>query len=309
MKAKTIKQVLTKKFDLWVKSIEDKDLRADVRKHSIITGGCIASMLLKEKVNDYDIYFTNKDTIIKVCRYYIQQFCKLNDGYYSEYNPPVDLATNDTFTHGLNLLVTEDRVKIRVNSRNLRPAHEPGYQFDEDPNEFDDLEPMAIDAPEPDNKPKYRPVYLSANAITLSDQIQLVIRFFGDAATIHENYDFAHCKCYWTSVDNQLVLPASALEALLTKELVYGGSKYPLASIIRSRKFIDRGFTINAGQYLKMCLQLNELNLRDLQTLEDQLIGMDAVYFAQLMAAIPADKKIDGKVDLHYMMTLINRFF
>ena len=57
------------------------------------------------------------------------------------------------------------------------------------------------------------------------------------------------------------------------------GSKYPLCSIIRTRKFIQRGYTINAGQYLKMAMQLNELDLKDVSVLQDQLIGVDSAYF------------------------------
>lgn len=313
MKAKTIKQVLAKKHEDWVKSIDDKELRALVRKNTIITGGCIASLLCAEKVNDYDIYFTDKDTVIKACNYYIAKFQELNPhGSDQGCETSQDIAKPSM---KINLLVEEDRVKIRINTRDARPACEPGYSFDEGPDqddpkeEFEDIEPAAIEPTDNPFKPKYRPVYLSANAITLSDKIQIVIRFFGDAATIHENYDFNHCKCYWTSKDHELVLPAFALEALLTKELVYTGSKYPLASIIRTRKFIKRGFTCNAGQYLKMCLQLNHYDLMDIRVLEDQLIGMDAVYFAQLLAAIPADKVVDNKIDSHYLFTLINRFF
>jgi hypothetical protein len=303
MKAKTIKQILIKKHEAWVKSIDSKELRAMARANTIITGGCIASLLLGEKVNDYDIYCTNKETAIALAEHYIGQFTKLNP---------------DEIDYGHKVYVAytaeDDRVRLKFNTRQLRPAHEPGFQFDEDPNEKEEFAETAEThvedaAPLDPSKPAYRPVYLSANAITLSNQIQIVIRFYGDAGTIHENYDFDHCKCYWVSKTKELVLPAEALEALLTKELKYSGSKYPLASIIRTRKFINRGFTINAGQYLKMALQLNKLNLFDRETLEDQLIGMDAVYFAQLLAAIPEEKVIDGKIDEHYIMTLIDRFF
>nr|MCU0343906.1 T9SS type A sorting domain-containing protein [Ignavibacterium sp.] len=44
---------------------------------------------------------------------------------------------------------------------------------------------------------KYRPVFISENAITLSDKVQLVIRFYGTPAEIHDNYDYAHCMCYF----------------------------------------------------------------------------------------------------------------
>lgn len=311
MKAKTIKQVLIKKHEEWVKSIDNKNLRTMARKNTIITGGCIASMLLKEKVNDYDIYCTNKETAIALAEYYINLFIKLNP-----HGTDQGVTTSsDPALQGSKIYVSytaeDDRVKIKFNTRDLRPACEHGFKFDEQDNQDEaetaDTHVEETEATEP--KPSYRPVYLSANAITLSDKIQIVIRFFGDPDTIHENYDFDHCKCYWVSATKDLTLPAKALEALLTKELRYSGSKYPLASIIRSRKFIERGFTINAGQYLKMALQLNTLDLLDRKTLEDQLIGMDAVYFAQLMSAIPHEKIIDGKIDAHYVMTLIDRFF
>ena len=79
----------------------------------------------------------------------------------------------------------------------------------------------------------------------------MLIRFWGEVEEIHKNYDFAHCTCAWSSWDNELSLPTKALECIINKELYYMGSKYPLCSIIRSRKFINRGYTINAGQYLK----------------------------------------------------------
>ena len=315
MKAKAIKQILIKKHEDWVKSLPTKELRAMARANTIITGGSIASMLLGEKVNDYDIYCTTKDTAIALAEYYIKRFIELNPAGCEQ-----GVSTSaDPTREGSKIYVAytadEDRVRIKFNTRQLRPAYESGFKFDEDPEEKEDLAETAdthLEEPEPDTpieKPKYRPVYLSANAITLSDRIQIVIRFYGDADTIHENYDFDHCKCYWVSKTKDLVLPPKALEALLTRELRYSGSKYPLASIIRTRKFLERGFTINAGQYLKMALQLNKFNLFDRETLEDQLIGMDAVYFAQLLAAIPKEKVIDGKIDEHYVMTLIDRFF
>jgi hypothetical protein len=58
MKKKTINSVICKKFDEWVSSIEDKSVASLVSENSIVTGGCIASMLLKEEVNDFDVYFS-----------------------------------------------------------------------------------------------------------------------------------------------------------------------------------------------------------------------------------------------------------
>ena len=68
-----------------------------------------------------------------------------------------------------------------------------------------------------------------------------------------------HCTNYWTSWDREVVTSAAALESILTKDLKYQGSQYPVCSIIRTRKFIERGWTINAGQYLKMAIQIGAM--------------------------------------------------
>jgi hypothetical protein len=104
-----------------------------------------------------------------------------------------------------------------------------------------------------------------------------------------------------------LVLRPAALEALLSKELRYVGSKYPICSIVRLRKFIERGWRINAGQILKMAMQISELNLKDVTVLEDQLTGVDTAYFIQLLERLK--EKDPEKVDAAYLVEIIDRIF
>jgi hypothetical protein len=153
----------------------------------------------------------------------------------------------------------------------------------------------------------FKPIFLSSNAITLTGDVQLVIRFYGDPATIHENYDFVHCTNYWTSWEKKVVVNEKALEALLTKELIYVGSKYPLASVCRIRKFITRGWHINAGQLLKILFQLNSLNLNDYKVLEDQLMGVDMAYFAEILSKL--HEKDPETIDATYLANLIDEVF
>ena len=136
-------------------------------------------------------------------------------------------------------------------------------------------------------------------------------RFYGDVEEIHKNYDFAHCTCSWTSWNNEVQLPVKALECIINKEMYYIGSRYPLCSIIRTRKYLERGYHINAGQYVKMAFQLNELNLHDIETLEDQLTGVDSGYFMIMISALrkKADENGEAQVDKSYVFELINRMF
>src|SRR3546814_6375291 len=73
MKAKTIKAILAKKFNSFASSIEDEVVRKLVEKNTIITGGCIESMLLGEKINDFDLYFTDHATTKAVAEYYVKR--------------------------------------------------------------------------------------------------------------------------------------------------------------------------------------------------------------------------------------------
>lgn len=148
--------------------------------------------------------------------------------------------------------------------------------------------------------------FLSSNAITLSGKIQIILRFYGDPVSIHDNYDFVHCMNYWLSNTNELVLRPKSLEALLSKTLVYNGSRYPVASIFRIRKFINRGWRINAGQILKMILQANELDLTKYDVLEDQLTGVDVAYFTEVLGAI---KEKDDVIDSAYLIKIIDKMF
>lgn len=310
MKKKTINAVICKKFDEWLKSITDQSVRNLVENNTIVTGGCIASMLLKEDVNDFDCYFTNKETTKAVAEYYVKQWNDAHDdnGYVLDGAIPNEL--NPAMKGGSALNMTPDRIKIIFDSKGV--AKEEGALEDAaEIEEWPDGKPEVS----PETKPAYRPIYLSNNAITLSNKVQIVIRFYGDPETIHQHYDYVHCTNYWLSKTRDVALNQPALEALLARELKYIGSKYPLASVIRTRKFIKRGWTINAGQYLKMAFQISELNLKDVAVLEDQLTGVDVAYFTHLITALQkhADsEKEAGKefvLEYSYLATIIDKLF
>lgn len=286
MKAKTIKAVIRKKVDDWLESITDSSVRGLAAKNTIVTGGCIASMLLGEKVNDFDLYFRNKETVLAITNYYLIQFY----GWDSVMSGPHPYLVNE-----------DDRVKIKIPSKGV-DGEMPKLDEDYEPDDPDRKEPD-----EDENRPKYRPVYLSQNAITLSNKLQLVIRFYGEPEVIHENYDFVHCTNYRDSHSNELVLHKEALESLITKELRYVGSLYPLCSIIRLRKFIKRNWTINAGQILKIYMQLNELDLTDALVLEEQLTGVDILYFEGLLEAI--ENGDQEKITASYVGKIIDKMF
>ena len=209
MKAKTIKAIVSKKVKWWTETIEDPVVKKLAEDNTIVTGGCIASMLLNEKVNDFDIYFRTKDAAFTIAKYYVERFKPKNrNGIPCE----------------IRVVEESDRVKVIIQSSGIasedgtdksyeyfeaRPEEEAGAYVGEvmtDPGEIEDryeeTENLALET-ENEEKNKYRPVFLSTNAITLSGRIQLVLRFFGEPEEIHKNYDFVHCTQFWTSWDKK----------------------------------------------------------------------------------------------------------
>jgi hypothetical protein len=295
LKKKTIEKTIRAKIKSWVRSIEDEELKKILPGNVVITGGAIASMLLGHNPNDFDIYFRTKGIAAKVAEYYLKA--------YSSSNPKVDHIKVVDTPDGLGVVVyiksagvTEENISL--DNYTLPPSATEKY--------FEKTEEETKEAKEQ----KYRVLSISSNAITLSNDIQLILRFCGDPEVIHTFYDFVHCTNYYTDTTG-VVLKPLALEALLTKELKYVGSKFPLCSMFRLKKFIKRGFTITAGDMFKIAWDINKLNLEDVSVLTEQLIGMDAAYFHQILGMLK--EKGYGKegfeLDRTYLFECVSRVF
>lgn len=363
MKANTIKKTITSKIDDWVSTLPE-EMQKYVKNNVVVTGGCIASMFLKEPVNDYDIYFKNIKTAIMVSQHYCKKWIEDNEkqkaaGHVVKPIEPVlritykdDISTSELskirnyFTHKssqqvFDLLYKEDviekrslihpedegltsllesgwsnvkRIEIFIQSQGFigdNPDEEYGYFETRNPEDAESFIDKTLAVNEEGLKEKgekYRVVFMSSNAITLSNKVQIVIRFFGEPSEIHDTYDFIHATNYWTKREG-LVTNNRALEALLSKELIYSGSKYPLASVFRTRKFLKREWSCHVGNYVKMAMQLNEMDLSDPYVLEEQLTGVDAAYLYQIIRAVKDKRKDDPDFQFNasYICTLVDR--
>lgn len=308
LKARTIKRALKRKMEDWLTTITDEKVRQTAHDNVIITGGSIASMLLGEKINDYDVYFRTKEATIAVAKYYVDQF--------NTSHPPQD-RNGVSFTPIVqeeklcNLKGKwEDRVGIYIKSAGVVGEETPPYEYYVPQPEAAQVEfaekLLEVQAPDTD-KPRYRPVFMSQNAITLSDQLQLVIRFYGSPDEIHDNYDFVHAMNWWDMKTDHLQLHPEALEALLSRTLKYRGSLYPIASVFRTKKFLKRGWHITAGEQLKMMWQIGEVDFKNPMILREQLTGVDMAYMYQLIELLKhvAPEKINSS----YVAAIIDRVF
>lgn len=329
MNKRNIERALQAKLKDWLEHIDNEYIKDLIRQNAMVSGGAIVSLVNGEKPNDYDIYFKTKEATMEVAKYYAEIWNnELNKGKKIIVVDTNELIANDAYHATYRF---PDRIECLIDNGTYNKSGRAGEIRNEElldmmamnDNESgidDKSEPIDFNEPEvhldkseadKDNKMKYRPRYFSTNAITLSDGIQIVIRFWGPIEEIHQNFDFLHCKGNYDFATNTLNISNETLFAIINKELIYQGSKYPLCSIIRTRKFITRGYTINAGQYVKMALELQELDLKDLKTFKDQLIGVDSLYFAQMIGAMTNKRLSDPDFDFTgpYLIEIINRIF
>jgi hypothetical protein len=337
MNAKLIRKVLTLKHREFVASIKDKRVQTLVDKHGFITGGSIVAMLLNEPVKDFDYYFDDLETTASVAQYYADLY-KKQHGIDKDVNPKVVvLPPHESDPDGpsrvtLNLrpdgIIGENpssdesetytgQLDAAIVDADVKREEETASEQSPLGKLTDKIDQLIGNLPAPKPvKEAYRPIFFSPNAITLANKIQLVLRFYGNPAEIHKNYDFISCTCVWepghkTNDYGQLTLPALALESILTKQLRYVGSLYPLCSIFRTRKFIQRGWYINAGDLLKMAFQVSELDLTNIDVLEEQLTGVDAAYFIQVIGYCRKRQQKDPsfQITLPYLVTILDKIF
>ena len=190
MNSKNIAKSLKAKLDDWCKNIDNEGIVKIIKENAIITGGALVSLLNGEKPNDYDVYFKDKESVLKIAKYYAEKWNKAHED-----------------KNIVQITDKEGRVQCFIQSAGaVMEDDEDGISDSSEP----ETEPFTEETEEEQKQeiPKYRPRYFSTNAISLSNDIQIVIRFYGDVDRIHENYDFVHCTCSYDYKNDKVNLPA-----------------------------------------------------------------------------------------------------
>ena len=85
------------------------------------------------------------------------------------------------------------------------------------------------------------------------------------------------------------------------------GSRYPLCSLIRKRKFVVRGWKAPASVFIKPMIQCTRLDWNKIETWRDQLTGVDTAYFQEIINILQRDQAEGKQIDAAYVIALIDR--
>lgn len=274
-----------------------------VRDSTIVTGGCFTSMLFGEEPNDLDIYLKDKEVATLISWFYINKM--LETGNLKE----------NSHVHQIDVNDSTDGVSILIRSQGIT-----GDGIDSDKYKYFEMYPEAVtdeffkqyrsnvkDAVLETGK-HYHVSFMTSNAITLNNGLQIIIRFCGDPTTIHSNFDFIHATNYWTW-EESVVYNQEALASTLEKRLRYFGSKFPVATIFRMKKFIERGWRISAGEIVKILYDVSKLDLDNVSVLREQSMGCDSAYFSQVIELLHSRRATNDQLDRTYLFQAIEIAF
>lgn len=293
MNEKRIVQRLNIETKKWVETIQDEELKDKVKNNVVVAGGAITSLLEGETPNDYDVYIRDFDVLVELANYYAELWNK--DGRHkSKVTIQVDVPEpeGDVETSKVICFITSKGVAGEEEETTKASAGtEANIEVEED--EVAD----------------YRPVFFTDNAISLKGKIQLVLRFWGEPEKIISSFDYVHCTNYFDRGNQDLHISKDALMSILNKQLKYVGSQFPICSLFRMRKYMERGYTISAGEILKMAFQISNLDLTDIDVLREQLIGVDTTYMIELVDRLEQAQEDNVDIDYTYVVDLIDEIF
>lgn len=291
MQEKVMNLLIKKKMDAFCNSLPD-ELEKQVRQNLFVAGGAIASMCHGYEPNDYDVYIADQDVLLKLAEHLVERF-RENEKK-SKKDPKNRMPEIKVFKDEKT-----NRVRVKIQSSGVASTTENAndqYFETADPLIGAEWVQTAVlkGTQKKTKQVDYEPTFITENAISLGNaDIQIITRFSGPPEETVEAFDFDHVKNYWWMASGRIVWKISAQTALLTRTLRYKGSLYPLCALIRTRKFLLRGFKCPVDVYVRLAFELNQLDLTDPHVLADQLIGVDFAYFAQLIEYIQADVKKD----------------
>ena len=96
----------------------------------------------------------------------------------------------------------------------------------------------------------------SPNAITMKNKMQFMTKHYGPPNYMVNSFDFQHLKVYKVIGVPIIVATKDFYQILVEKHLIYSGSEYPLASLMRIRKYIKRGWFISANTMLDIVFDI-----------------------------------------------------
>jgi hypothetical protein len=232
-----------------------KQYNENILCNSFIAGGAILSVTKEEKIKDYDLFVTTAASARSLVNTFLR---RIQGGDTLQLITEVD-EVNPKISKGVLSFTQPDRMTLPIE---------------------DIIDNFNQLCKKQKSKGKLQPVYLSKNAITLSNGVQVIFRFIGEPEDVFSTFDYEHCKVYWRPKPQGLLLGSlvytgRSQESIAKNELIYtGNTRFVLSAISRLNKFIKRGWGISPSSLLSLAVTASKIDWSNRKVLEEELLGI-----------------------------------
>lgn len=111
----------------------------------------------------------------------------------------------------------------------------------------------------------------------------IIYRFFETVEEIFNDFDFTCCMGALDTSTEEIVLHPDFLKHNAQRYISFNsGTAYPIVSLMRVQKYVEKGYTISRPQMLRIIMRCMELDITSWEQLEDHLGGMYGLQFDEV---------------------------
>lgn len=125
-------------------------------------------------------------------------------------------------------------------------------------------------------------------------RVQVITKFTGDPYAIFEWFDFTITHGAYVFSTRNFVFGDRYFQDLTKRRLVYSGnSQYPICAMYRTKKYVERGYTLPGATIMHIALCIVQLKIENYKELKEQLMGIDTIYLQKLLEAKSPDAPVN----------------
>lgn len=122
----------------------------------------------------------------------------------------------------------------------------------------------------------------------------------GSFDKIFDMFDFTVCMAAYVFSSEKFYFHNSFFKHLAQRRIVFNNkTPFPLASLVRTKKYMAKGYTMSNVETVKLAMAINKLDLTDYKVFKSQLMGIDASILKPMIDKL-AEMSIIDKEDFLY---------
>jgi hypothetical protein len=148
---------------------------------------------------------------------------------------------------------------------------------------------------------KASPVFVTDHATTYrceGNTFQLVKVVFGSAAEVFDKFDFTVCMGAYSCGEDTFTLQTHFIQHNSQRKLVFHkGTLFPICSMVRTVKYMRRGYTMTGVERIRIAMAVSRLQLTSWQDVKKQLQGIDTTFLKPLTDNMLSEGRADKTFD------------